>query len=735
MTNPTITNYFPTNAENGIAQNDNIFVNSSGVIPGLSDLDLIPTSASSAPLAAAPSADASLATLPTTTTYTGNTAKIVAPDLQITGSGELSGARVTLAGTGIGNQETLSVSGVPGNSANGVSWTYDAATGTLTFTGTAALDTYKNLLNKVAYTNSGASAPTDRKVQFSLGNLLANPENGHFYEFVTNQGISWNNAKSAADGRNYLGRKGYLGTITNVGEQAFIQSRVQGNGWIGASDSTTQGTTEGNWKWVTGPEAGQDFWRGIGVDANANQNGAGPVQNRYNNWDLARNEPNNDNAGSASNKEDYAHIVGNTQAGSEIGKWNDLPEDGYLGVAGIEAYVPEGYIVEYGGLQGDGSNVIAASVSLTFGAVPANTQLTNPDFKSSANKNGRPDILWRNNRDGRNASWVLDYNASAENAFTLNAKTKFIWQVPEQGWEVEGLVDINKDNISDIIWRNYRDGRNAFWIMKDDAQGIDINLAQSDFFFTIGDTNWEIEGVTDLGNDGDVNILWRNYKSGENAIWGMNYNASATGQNRFTFNPDKTKYISPVTDTNWVMEGWTDFSGDGVQDIAWRNYSTGQNEIWKLKNDATGANPYFNPGDKYSILSVPAASNGWEIEDTIDFNKDGIGDILWRNYSTGQNAIWIMQAGGDYDPAKTDFLAPIITDNRWNIEGVADFTGDGIPDILWRNYGSGAESNRNAIWRLKEENGKIVLDKGFFINSTDDLQWEIQGPTATNDFN
>lgn len=32
----------------------------------------------------------------------------------------------------------------------------------------------------------------------------------------------------------------------------------------------------------------------------------------------------------------------------------------------------------------------------------------------------------------------------------------------------------------------------------------------------------------------------------------------------------------------------------------------------------------------------------WTIEGTGDFNKDGNIDILWRNYRTGRNVIWLM---------------------------------------------------------------------------------------------
>ena len=55
-----------------------------------------------------------------------------------------------------------------------------------------------------------------------------------------------------------------------------------------------------------------------------------------------------------------------------------------------------------------------------------------------------------------------------------------------------------------------------------------------------------------------------------------------------------------------------------------------------------------------------------------DFNGDGKADILWRNSTTGDVAIWLMDrtsfAGGS-DIGTIDL--------KWQIVGVGDFDGDG----------------------------------------------------------
>jgi gliding motility-associated-like protein len=113
--------------------------------------------------------------------------------------------------------------------------------------------------------------------------------------------------------------------------------------------------TEGEWKWVTGPEAGTTFWNGNASGSAAiNPNTGLPY---YSNWNIPNPaEPNHccDDAGN----EDYAHITDNTIG--IPGSWNDLTNTG----APNGPYQPKGYIVEYGGTPGDPVLNISTSTSI-----------------------------------------------------------------------------------------------------------------------------------------------------------------------------------------------------------------------------------------------------------------------------------------------------------------------------------------------------------------------------------
>jgi hypothetical protein len=256
------------------------------------------------------------------------------------GDTQLDAMSVQVSQGYVSTEDLLSLSG----SVASISDSWDVTTGKLTLTGPATFAQFESAISNVQYTNTN-SDPTAGERTFSITLQQANylPESDHFYEFIPDVGIRWDDARVAAAANTYYGLQGYLATIISQEESDLAGSQITGAGWIGASDSAL----EGDWKWVTGPEAGTSFWSGLG-----SANGGSVVTGKYANWN-GSGEPND--AGG----EDYAHITDPSMG--VTGTWNDLSVIG--GTSGV--YQPKGYVVEYGGTSGDPTLNISASTAVT----------------------------------------------------------------------------------------------------------------------------------------------------------------------------------------------------------------------------------------------------------------------------------------------------------------------------------------------------------------------------------
>ncbi|HWS70594.1 MAG TPA: VCBS repeat-containing protein [Thermoanaerobaculia bacterium] len=156
-----------------------------------------------------------------------------------------------------------------------------------------------------------------------------------------------------------------------------------------------------------------------------------------------------------------------------------------------------------------------------------------------------------------------------------------------------------------------------------------------------------------------------------------------------------------------------DSNGDGFNDILWRNYQNGGNASWLLDHT-----PQLIGVQNLGGIANP----DYKLESSFFIPPTGVRNILWRNYVTGANAVWVIPAGSN-TPSSVINL-PNLNDPQFYIGGTGDFNGDGGTDILWRKNSTG----ENMVWLLN--NGSYISTVNLPTLALPD--WTIAG---TGDFN
>ncbi|RNC85052.1 MAG: lectin [Winogradskyella sp.] len=213
--------------------------------------------------------------------------------------------------------------------------------GILQLSGPATFTEYEAAILDVEFSTTQVDFNSNRSFSINLGNANYLPSTDHYYFYVASIGVPWNIARDQAASLDFFGLQGYLATITTQEEAQLTGEQAKGAGWIGASDAGSEGV----WQWVTGPEAGTQFWQG--------DFSGFPISFSF--WNIG--EPNNFDG-----DEDYAHIT--DPSIGLLGSWNDLPAAGNPDPN--NPFHPKGYIVEFGGMPGDPDISLSAATTLTM---------------------------------------------------------------------------------------------------------------------------------------------------------------------------------------------------------------------------------------------------------------------------------------------------------------------------------------------------------------------------------
>jgi hypothetical protein len=129
-----------------------------------------------------------------------------------------------------------------------------------------------------------------------------------------------------------------------------------------------------------------------------------------------------------------------------------------------------------------------------------------------------------------------------------------------------------------------------------------------------------------------------------------------------------------------------DMNGDGRSDILWRQFTTNQTAVWQMNGSAVTGYTFGTGQAGYTIVG------------TGDFGGDGRIDILWDN--GGSLVLW-TSTGTGFTSANVASYG-----DGWTLAAVADANGDGRADIIWIQ----PQRGEMAFWYM---NGATASSYGF----------------------
>ncbi|AUX40360.1 hypothetical protein SOCE26_017600 [Sorangium cellulosum] len=161
----------------------------------------------------------------------------------------------------------------------------------------------------------------------------------------------------------------------------------------------------------------------------------------------------------------------------------------------------------------------------------------------------------------------------------------------------------------------------------------------------------------------------------------------------------------------WAISQALDFNADGMADVLWNDPEQSLVAVWLMEGTRLLAPGPLIPGPP---------GEGWFAK-TSDFNADGMGDVLWRHEGQGAMAVWLMDGSRLLAPGP---ILPGPGGSGWFARAI-DFNADNMADVLW----SHAEQGVMAVWLME---GTHLLAPGPFIPGPVGDGWDV---ASVGDFN
>jgi FG-GAP-like repeat len=273
----------------------------------------------------------------------------------------------------------------------------------------------------------------------------------------------------------------------------------------------------------------------------------------------------------------------------------------------------------------------------------------------------------------------------------------------------------------EVFWRN-PNGLEVFWYL-DNAQLKDAKVVNSPLDLSAG---WVLKGVADMDGDGIKDQVYNNGTQVRYLPF-TETNGQSTGvKTVVTPTFASTKFGAANGQAATIAAGWElvaieNVSGTAQADLIFQNRAADRLVYW-----TTGANGQIVDGGYFTSTANPTgqgtgAPNSWNVQSVADFTGDGKADVLWRN-TQGVTVLWNLD-GTVVNLAGSKVLPTMPT--SFTLAGTGDFNGNGIKDVVWRDNAA----NITRFWTFNNtgtptqtaDNSAIVASSGFQIQAIADI--------------
>ncbi len=266
------------------------------------------------------------------------------------------------------------------------------------------------------------------------------------------------------------------------------------------------------------------------------------------------------------------------------------------------------------------------------------------------NGDGNPDILFRDIVTGQMTVWFMSGTQRLSTATLAGPASNNLRD------EAIGTGDFNRDGHPDIVFKNNSTGAVTIWLQSG------TNSLTTERVVTVeASSNLDYKGaaVGDFNNDGNPDILFRNIRApitdtnpggsadaGKNMVWVMS-----------GFTHVSTQFLPQEPDNAFKVAGVGDYNGDGNTDVYFHNSSTGDNSVWLLDGNfnRTSIVTLGNSGaDTTTAVVIPRA--------VANLGGAATPDIIFRDNNSGNNQVWVdsNSANATALPADTDLNDQIV---------------------------------------------------------------------------